>query len=152
MKNRENSVWFLKKLTKRFNILLELKISAFKTEIKLGSKKRKWLDEKTYLPPSCHNIIILTFIPQALTSSRCRTTNYSSTVDIEFVSKTQNIRITGGETPTSAGQVSDVGNAVPLSVVDGEVREELVPGILHDVPREQLGAGIFLQRHKEIVE
>lgn len=71
---------------------------------------------------------------------------------IEFVSKTQNIRITGGETPTSAGQVSDVGNAVPLSVVDGEVREELVPGILHDVPREQLGAGIFLQRHEEIVE
>lgn len=71
---------------------------------------------------------------------------------IEFVSKTQNIRITGGETPTSAGQVSDVGNAVPLSVVDGKVREELVPGILHDVPREQLGAGIFLQRHEEIVE
>lgn len=42
--------------------------------------------------------------------------------------------------------MSHVGNAVPLSEINGKMREILVPGILHDVSREQLLMRILLQK------
>lgn len=42
--------------------------------------------------------------------------------------------------------MSYVGNAVLLSEINGKMREILVPGILHDVSREELLMRILLQR------
>lgn len=47
--------------------------------------------------------------------------------------------------------MGDVGHAVLLAVVHREMREELVPGILHDVPREQLGVGMFLPTADKVI-
>lgn len=45
---------------------------------------------------------------------------------------------------TSRCQVSYVANAIPLPVINGEVGEVLVPPILYDVSREQIGSVKFL--------
>lgn len=44
--------------------------------------------------------------------------------------------------------MSDVGNAIPLSKINGKMRKILVPGILHNVSREQLWMRIPLQTKK----
>lgn len=51
---------------------------------------------------------------------------------------------------TSAGEVSHVGDAVLLPEINGEVGEELVPGILHDVSREQVLMRILLKKDKKV--
>lgn len=48
--------------------------------------------------------------------------------------------------------MSDVWNSVPFSIVHSEMREVFVPGILHNVPREQLWVGIFLYKNKKQTE
>lgn len=48
------------------------------------------------------------------------------------------------KTQTSTCQVSHIRNTVPLSVVNPEMWEVSVPGILHNVSREQLRVGVFL--------
>lgn len=52
------------------------------------------------------------------------------------------------EPQTSTCQVSYVGDAVPLSKINGKMREILIPGILYDVSRQQIVMRIFLQRKK----